>query len=131
MADHDLASEATLCGDSKRTVDANRGAVDVDDLASQEHPPKRSGRGRAAAPGVVARLGHPQEPDQSVRRNGGTSVIDGGVESRQPLRDSNARTERASRPRSTARARTGGVHLAPREHRRLRIPPLGHGARGR
>jgi hypothetical protein len=36
--------------------------VDVDDLASQEHPPKRSGRGRAAAPGVVARLGHPQEP---------------------------------------------------------------------
>lgn len=61
MADDDLATEAKLGGDSKRAVDAGRGAMDIDDLAGEEDPPKRPGRGRATTPGVTAGLGDPEE----------------------------------------------------------------------
>ena len=40
VADDDLASEAKLGGDTKRAVDAGRGAMDIDDLAGEEDPPK-------------------------------------------------------------------------------------------
>ena len=48
MADDDLASEAKLGAETERAGDAGPGAIDIDDLAGEEDPPKRPRRGRAA-----------------------------------------------------------------------------------
>jgi hypothetical protein len=48
VADNDLASKAKLGGDTKRAVDAGRGAMNIDDLAGEEI--------RRSALGEVGRL---------------------------------------------------------------------------
>ena len=60
MAGDDLASEAKRGADAVRARDAGRGAMDIDDLAGEEDPPKCPRGGRAAPPGVVAGLGDPE-----------------------------------------------------------------------